>query len=225
MIPAWQISRQGLFWLLLAFVAVITMHADHLPRWVMAASVVAVMWRIQCYRGAWSAPGRWLKMTLLAVCLGGLLLEYGKPIGLEPMLALLVTAYMLKLLEMSHRRDAYLVVLLAFFVAALTALFDQSMVSAGYLLGCLLLVLAALVGLHHGDQTGGALHPLKVASSLILQALPLMVVLFLLMPRIGALWSVPIPTHKAKTGVTDSMSPGDFSQLGRSAELAFRVSF
>ncbi|TNE84496.1 transglutaminase TgpA family protein [Porticoccus sp.] len=225
MIPVWQISRQGLFWLLLAFVAVIMMHADHLPRWVLAASVVAVVWRIQCYRGAWSVPGRWLKMTLLAVCVGGLLLEYGQPIGLEPMLALLVTAYMLKLLEMSHRRDAYLVVLLAFFVAALTALFDQSMVSAGYLLGCLLLVLAALVGLHHGDQPGGTLRPLKVAISLLCQALPLMVVLFLLMPRIGALWSVPIPTHKAKTGVTDSMSPGDFSQLGRSAELAFRVSF
>lgn len=225
MIPAWQISRQGLFWLLLAFVAVIMMHADHLPRWVLAASVVAVVWRIQCYRGAWSVPGRWLKMTLLAVCVGGLLLEYGQPIGLEPMLALLVTAYMLKLLEMSHRRDAYLVVLLAFFVAALTALFDQSMVSAGYLLGCLLLVLAALVGLHHGDQPGGTLRPLKVAISLVCQALPLMVVLFLLMPRIGALWSVPIPTHKAKTGVTGSMSPGDFSQLGRSAELAFRVSF
>ena len=76
MIPVWQISRQGLFWLLLAFVAVIMMHADHLPRWVLAASVVAVVWRIQCYRGAWSVPGRWLKMTLLAVCVGGLLLEY-----------------------------------------------------------------------------------------------------------------------------------------------------
>ncbi|MEZ5528639.1 MAG: DUF3488 and transglutaminase-like domain-containing protein [Porticoccaceae bacterium] len=225
MSPAWQISRHGLFWLLAAFAAVIALHADHLPRWVLSAAAVAMLWRIQCYRGAWSMPGRWLKVGLLVVCLGGLLLEYGKPIGLEPMLSLLVTAYVLKLLEMARRRDAYLVVLLAFFIASLGALFDQSMLGAGYLLACLLLVLAALFGLHQTDTSSGRLLPLNGAFRLLCQSLPLMIVLFLLMPRVGALWSVPIQSHKAKTGVSDSMSPGDFSQLGRSADLAFRVSF
>ena len=140
-------------------------------------------------------------------------------------MALLVTAYVMKLLEMAHRRDAYLVVLLAFFVASLAALFDQSIAGAGYILGCLLLVLAALIGLHQSDTTSGRLRPLQGAAALLFQAIPLMIVMFLIMPRVGALWSVPIQTAKAKTGVTDTMSPGDFSQLGRSAELAFRVSF
>ncbi|WP_461481081.1 transglutaminase TgpA family protein [Porticoccus sp.] len=225
MIPSWQIRRQALFWLLAAFAAVIALHAGHLPRWVLLAAALAMLWRVQCFRGAWAAPGRLVKWGLLAVCLAGLLLEYGTPIGLEPMVALLVSAYVLKLLEMAHRRDAYLVVLLAFFVAALAALFDQSIAGAGYILGCLLLVLAALIGLHQSDAACGRLRPLHAALALLCQALPLMVLLFLLMPRVGALWSVPIQTHKAKTGVTDSMSPGDFSRLGRSAELAFRVSF
>jgi len=44
-------------------------------------------------------------------------------------------------------------------------------------------------------------------------------------PRIGALWSVPIQSSSAVTGVGDSMAPGDFSQLTRSRSLAFRVSF
>ncbi|TNE78598.1 MAG: DUF3488 domain-containing protein [Gammaproteobacteria bacterium] len=223
--PSWQISRHGLFWMLTAFAAAITLHASHLPRWILLAAGIAMVWRIQSYRGAWSAPGRWLKVALLTLCLGGLLVEYGKPIGLEPMLSLLVTAYALKLLEMARRRDAYLVVFLAFFVAALAALFDQSMLGAFYILICLILVLAALVGLHQLDAERGHLRPLKTAAALLCQALPLMVVLFLLMPRIGALWSVPIQTHKAKTGISDSMSPGDFSQLGRSGDLAFRVSF
>lgn len=225
MTPAWQIRRHALFWLLTAYAAVIALHAENLPRWVLAAAVVAICWRIQSFRGAWALPGRPVKLGLLAICLAGLLLEYGNPIGLEPMVALLVTAYAMKLLEMAHRRDAYLVVLLAFFVASLAALFDQSIAGAGYILGCLLLVLAALIGLHQSDTTSGRLRPLRGAAALLLQAIPLMIVMFLIMPRVGALWSVPIQTPKAKTGVSDTMSPGDFSQLGRSAELAFRVSF
>ncbi len=225
MTPSWQIRRHALFWLLTAYAAVIALHAEHLPRWILVAAVIAACWRIQCFRGAWPLPGRPLKLGLLAMCLTGLLLEYGNPIGLEPMVALLVSAYVMKLLEMVHRRDAYLVVLLAFFVAALAALFDQSISGAGYVLGCLLLVLAALIGLHQSDTTSGRLRPLRGAAALLFQAMPLMILMFLLMPRVGALWSVPIQTHKAKTGVTDTMSPGDFSQLGRSAELAFRVTF
>ena len=52
-----------------------------------------------------------------------------------------------------------------------------------------------------------------------------MIVLFVVMPRIGALWSVPLNGQSATTGVSDTMSPGDFSKLGRSAEPAFRVTF
>jgi transglutaminase-like putative cysteine protease len=59
----------------------------------------------------------------------------------------------------------------------------------------------------------------------MLQALPLMLVLFFMVPRIGSLWAVPLNNSAAKTGMSDSMAPGDFAQLMRSRELAFRVSF
>ncbi|MBQ0808095.1 MAG: DUF3488 domain-containing protein, partial [Porticoccus sp.] len=126
MIPSWQINRHALIWLLLAFVAVIFNHSAHLPDWIIVAGLVAVIWRVQRYRGAWPTPNRWIKLSLLALCLAGLFLEYGSHlIGLEPMVALLVSAYALKLLEMEHRRDVLLVVFLAFFIAAVQALFDQ----------------------------------------------------------------------------------------------------
>ena len=232
MIPAWQIHRSALVWLLLAFAAVICVHTAHLPHWVIVAAIVAVIWRIQRYRGVWATPNRWVKLSLLAMCLAGLFLEYGSHlVGLEPMVTLLVSTYTLKLLEMEHRRDALLVVFLAFFVAAVQALFDQSIGNAAYILGCILLVTAALVGLHQGDypfksqSLAQALRPLKKGLVILLQALPLMVLLFIIMPRLGSLWAVPIQTHTAKTGVTDTMTPGDYSRLGRSADLAFRVSF
>jgi transglutaminase-like putative cysteine protease/cbb3-type cytochrome oxidase subunit 3 len=50
-------------------------------------------------------------------------------------------------------------------------------------------------------------------------------VLFVLVPRVAPLWTMPVPVSSSKTGVTDEMSPGNISSLSRSAELAFRVSF
>ena len=44
-------------------------------------------------------------------------------------------------------------------------------------------------------------------------------------PRIGPLWSVPLDRQVARSGLADSMSPGDISQLIRSGATAFRVSF
>jgi transglutaminase-like putative cysteine protease len=45
------------------------------------------------------------------------------------------------------------------------------------------------------------------------------------MPRLGNLWALPSPGGNAKTGMSDSMSPGDFSKLSKSGGVAFRVSF
>jgi protein-glutamine gamma-glutamyltransferase len=229
-IPAWQIHRHALIWLFAAFSSVILIHAEHLPLWILLAAIFSMIWQVQRYRGVWPIPGRMVKYGLLALCLAGLFLEYGKSVSLEPMVALLVSTFTLKLLEMEHRRDALLVVFLAFFVAALQALFDQSIDNSVYILSCLLLVIAALVGLHQGVPDGGEgssqpLRPLRTSVVLLLQAIPLMLLFFLIMPRLGSFWSVPIQSHSAKTGMSDKMSPGNFSRLGRSADVAFRVGF
>lgn len=231
MIPVWQIHRNALIWLLAAFTGAIVLHAGHLPPWVLLAASLAILWQVQRYRGVWASPRRSLKYGLLALCVVGLLWEYGKPVGLEPMVTLLVSAYLLKLLEMEHRRDALLMVFLTFFLVAIVALFDQSIGNTVYILACLLLALAALIGLHQSDICGGGwgilqtLRPMKSAALLLLQSVPLMLLLFIIMPRVGAFWSVPLQSHSAKTGMSDRMSPGDVSRLGRSADVAFRVSF
>jgi transglutaminase-like putative cysteine protease len=60
---------------------------------------------------------------------------------------------------------------------------------------------------------------------MLLQAAPLMLVLFFVFPRFGPLWTVPIKSHTAKTGMSDFMKPGDVASLSQSAEVAFRVKF
>ena len=66
---------------------------------------------------------------------------------------------------------------------------------------------------------------MRLAATMLLQALPLMVILFFLFPRIGPLWSVPVKSHTAKTGMSDTLRPGIVSSLTQSPEVAFRVRF
>jgi transglutaminase-like putative cysteine protease len=61
---------------------------------------------------------------------------------------------------------------------------------------------------------------------LLLQAVPLMLVLFVLFPRVqGPVFGFPQATSTGITGLSESMSPGDLASLGLSDEVAFRVDF
>lgn len=88
----------------------------------------------------------------------------------------------------------------------------------------LFFVLLGFVALSDDDnpQGKGRLQTLLV---LLLPSLPLLVLLFLFFPRISPLWSLSLPNKQATTGISDSMSPGDFAKLSKSAQLAFRVQF
>ena len=225
MIPVFQIPRNCLAWLLLAFVAVIAPHVLWLPPWITIAAVIALFWRIQVHRGLWRFPPRWIKYLLCFLSVAGLFFGFERYTGLEPMVALLVIGYSLKLLEMHKRSDALLVIYLAYFIAASALLFHQTIPMAAYVSFVIILITTALTGL---NQSRGHLKPIRSfrdTSLLIVQSIPLMLLLFIVMPRLGPIWQVPMQQSAAKTGVSDSMSPGDFSKLGKSGELAFRVSF
>lgn len=220
----WQLSRHGNLWLLLAFAAATVPLLRFLPLWLGAVGGIAILWRLGIYGARVGTPGRWLKVALVLLCLAGLLVSFGRFDGLEPMVSLLVSAYALKLLEMRDRREALLTVFLGYFAAVVHCLFDQSFATASVTLAALVVVTAALASLHQGDVRRGIARPLTKALSLVAQALPLMLVLFLVMPRLGPLWTVPGP-GSARTGISDTLAPGDVTRLGRSAQVAFRVQF
>ena len=227
MIPRWQIPRASLLWLLVAQLAIVVGLLAVLPGWVIAVVVVSCVWRLQVHRGAWSYPGTWLKLLLVAACSGGLLLSFQRLTGLEPLASLLVSAAAFKLLEIHRRRDGLVLIFVGYFAASLQLLFEQTIAVAAYSLFCMLLVTAALTGLYQqgsGAGRAGNWLPLRRSGALLLQSLPLMLVMFLVMPRLPAFWAVP-GQQQASTGVSGEMSPGDFTRLGKNGSLAFRASF
>ncbi|GAB1259748.1 transglutaminase TgpA family protein [Aurantivibrio plasticivorans] len=224
MTPYFQLSRASFVWLLVSQLLLIVPHLGRLPIWVIAAWSVAVVWRVQIYRGIWGFPKPWVKATLLLVCVIGLGASFRKFYGLEPMIALLITMFILKLLEMSSKRDALLIIYLGYFVVATELLFYQSMLATIYVFFCVILLTTTLLSLYQSAHTRPAIS-FRYAATMVFQSVPLMFVLFITMPRVGSIWAVPQPTNTAKTGVSDSMAPGDFSNLAQSNATAFKVKF
>ncbi|MFT6037702.1 MAG: transglutaminase-like putative cysteine protease [Candidatus Azotimanducaceae bacterium] len=223
---SFQIPRNSLGWLLAAQIAVIAPHFSRLPIWVALICAACVLWRVMVFQGRWSYPGRWTKALMVVGGLVGIGVGYqGRVYGLEPAVALLVIAFVLKLLEMHHKRDAYIVILLGYFVAITEFLFFQTIPYALYMLFAVTLITAALIGLNQTQSHHRPMATFTLAARLLAQSMPMMLVLFVLFPRITPLWTVPLESQAAKTGVTDSMNPGDIASLTQSADLAFKATF
>ena len=220
-----QIPRNALVWIIIAQFALVAPHAGRIPGWILGLYLFAAFWRVQVYRGHWSFPARSVKAVLAVGGFTGIYFSYGSVIGLEPTVALLLTAFALKLIELVARKDAYVLIFLGYFVCATEFLFTQDLLITLNCLINLALLTTALVALHQPGEHQFNRHTIKLASVMILQAMPLMLVLFFLFPRIAPLWTVPLKAHTAKTGISDFMKPGDVSKLSQSAEVAFRARF
>jgi transglutaminase-like putative cysteine protease len=220
-----QIPRNALVWIIISLFTLVLPHIERVPLWVLLVYVAAALWRVMVYRGHWSFP-RWpIKLGLIFAAFAGILFSFRSVIGLEPTVALLLTAFAFKLLELKERKDAYVLLFLGYFVILTEFLFSQDLLIVLLCLVNVVLVTTALVALHRPGVDRFSAQPLGKASIMVLQAAPMMLVLFFLFPRIGPLWTVPIKSQQATTGMSEFMKPGDVSQLSRSGAVAFRVEF
>lgn len=218
-----RVTRHALFWLFAAQLVVIAPHLPILPLWTALVWGLVALWYWKIYRGDWHFPGRAVTWSLSLVAVVGVALEYRTALELEPQVALLVTAFILKLLELKTLRDHWLLLMLAYFLVACSFVFSTSIGTVLIALGQLIILLLAQQSLFRPQL---AVRPmLRQTFKVFAQSIPLMLVLFVVFPRFGPLWSVPLPGDSARTGMSETMAPGDVSRLSRSSELAFRASF
>lgn len=219
------IPRDSLTWLLSAQALVIVPFLSHLPISIILLWLGCTVWRVQVFRLRARMPGTWVKSGLLVGTAGGVYLARGSLVGLDAGAALLIAAFVLKLLEMNNRRDALVLIFLGFFCVVVGYLFEDNLLWALFSLLPIATLLAALIGLQQSDLTRRSSSALKLSFKLMLQALPLMLLLFVFFPRLDPLWSLPQPSSKGTTGLSDNMAPGDIAELSRSPALVFRASF
>jgi transglutaminase-like putative cysteine protease len=223
--PATLAGAQVL-WLAGALALVVLPHAGRVPVWSTALFVALALWRLAQWAGRAQAPGRVVRLGLGLAVVAGVYASYGGIFGRNPGVALLVAFSGLKLLETRDRRDAFVGVLLGYFLVVTHLLYAQSIPTGLYLTVALTVLTGTLVGLSVPAGSLPGRRQLGLAGALLLQASPLAVALFLLFPRLpGPLWTLPADAHSARSGLDDTMSPGIISQLGLSDEVAFRVRF
>src|SRR3989344_1763652 len=84
------------------------------------------------------------------------------------------------------------------------------------------------MALLHVMQPAGIDMParLRLSGVMLAKALPLMVIVYMLFPRIsGTRGGLPADAHSGLTGMPDTMQPGSIRSLSESSEIAFRVNF
>jgi len=219
------LPRRALWWLLACHFFVVLPHLTRVPWWLLGVYIGASSWRLQMHRERIKMPAKSIRLLLAIGGMAAIFASYRTLVGLEPMVALLLVAGGFKLVEAVRVRDGYVLVSLGFFVITTQFLFDQSLPAALYgVIGTLLLV-TSLVALNTSlHQPLRTLEPLLALKMLTL-AVPMMLVLFVVFPRLGPLWSVPSKTGEGTTGMSDHLNPGDVARLSRSADVAFRVQF
>ena len=199
-------------------------HAARLPLWISVAASGFYLWRLYIAWRATALPPRWL---LLVITLGGLVGTYftfRTIFGRDPGVALLVLLLSMKLMEMRAHRDVSVAVFLSYFLALTNFFYSQTIQTAALMLVTILLVTASLTG--SSAPTRRPQDNLRTAGQLLLQAAPVMLLLFFLFPRVqGPLWGMPQDTYSGVTGLSDSMSPGSLSRLSTSDAIAFRAKF
>ena len=209
--------------LLLSILMVIAPHADHLPLWVSSLCGAVLLWRAYLSYSGNPLPKKWLLMLITFAGTGGIAINFHTLFGREAGVTLLMLLATLKLMELRTVRDAMAIIYLALFVIITNFFYSQAIPTALYMLATLFVITGTWVQLHGRDI---ALEPrLRVAATLLLQAIPLTLILFILFPRVqGPLWGLPQDAYSS-SGLDDKMAPGSLSRLILSESVAFRVSY
>jgi protein-glutamine gamma-glutamyltransferase len=232
MIKSEQLSHDKIVWLAIGVALASFPHWQRLPMWIPASHLCLLIARIYI---PYQFPSFWLqrkfvinifRLLLMVAGVSGVYASYGSLAGRDVGVALLVLLAGFKIFESTSKRDFYICSYLGYFLIITNFFYTQTIPTATYMMLVIVIMTAGLIGFNDTEQQLSIVKRFKFSTSLIIQAIPMLLVLFLLFPRInGPLWGLPKDAHTGVTGITDEISPGTISNLAQSNEVAFRVAF
>jgi len=219
-------STGQLLWLVFAVMVAGVPHLLFVHPWVPVTILTLMAWRIVAAIRRWRLPGIAIRIPLTLLGFMAVLFSYRKISGIDAGSALLLVMISLKLLETRGHRDRAIVVFICYFLLFVAFLREQPIWSTAYLFAGVLVTTAALLQTSRTGTVVTAPRVMGMSLRLVLQAVPLMVLLFFLFPRIpGPFWALPHAGAQGVTGLGNDLTPGDITELALSDEVAFRVRF
>jgi len=169
-------------------------------------------------------PGRWSLVGVLVLTTGLTFWSFGSLMGKEPGVAMAVALMAIKTLELRARRDAFVVFFLGFFLILTQFLYSQSLLVAVAMLVSVWGLLSALVLASMPVGKPPLSLVMRLAGKTALLGAPLMVVMFMLFPRISPLWGVP-QDNQSSMGLSNTMTFGSVAVLAQNEGVAMRIRF
>src|SRR5262245_6266457 len=221
-----SIPRRPLLWMAAALLFTLPPLFDSLAIWVPWLFLVSLALKFWMEPRGYRLRSVVLKLLLVATAVMAVFISYGSVRGLEAGLSLLVVLMSLKILEAHTAREFRVMVLIGWMLCLSGFFLSQDFATALCLLTAFVLLVVALVQFHRGTSPGAVWPPAGTTGKLLLQALPLVVLFFLLFPRINAGLRFDLLSFRsAITGFSDRLSPGSIAALANSSEIAFRAEF
>lgn len=199
-------------------------HALHLPAWCSLFAAALLLWRARLAVSGGALPGRWLVSGLLVLAAGLSLWSQGTLLGKDAGIQMLVLLMALKTLELRARRDALVVFFLGFFLVLTQFLYSQSLASGLWMLAAVWGLLTALTLAHMPVGRPPLRRAAAVAARAAALGVPVMLLLFVLFPRIGPLWGLP-QDAMGRTGLSGSLRLGGVASIAEDDSIALRLRF
>lgn len=212
------------FFLLAVITMVMAPHAGHLPLWATALTGLVLAWRAQIAWRQRPLPSRWWLAGIAVLYAVLTWLTFRTLVGREAGITLLTVLMALKTLELRARRDAFVVFFLGFFLVLTQFLYSQSLLTAIAALVSLWGLLAAVVLAQMPTGVPSIAIAARRAAGTTALGLPVMVLLFVLFPRIAPLWGVPTE-NIGKTGLSNQMEFGAMNEIANDDSVAMRLRF
>lgn len=174
-----------LLFLLTSIGLIVLPHAVNIPIDMFGFFCLVLGWRFACVWRPQYLPSKHILVALMLFVFALLIAHHrGRLFGRDAGTELFILALGLKLMEIKTERDIYLIIYLAFIVAASLFLYQQSLFMAAYILAVCCVLFATLVAINSIEiKTRVAL---KTAAMIILQAIPMAMIIFVLFPRVEA---------------------------------------
>lgn len=231
-----MLDRRGILWVIATLFISMLPQLGSMPAHLVPITLLPIVWRVLAEFRNWKPMPMVLRVSATVIAVTALVSTYGGLMGRRAAVSMLVLMLSLKLLETFRIRDARVVTSLSLFLCATQFLFSQGIPMIFYIIACLLSSLIALMYLQRTEayatlgkapETDRNLFTeLGFGAGLVALAFPIGMAFFLLFPRWGSpLWGLPEEALDARSGLSDSMTPGSIQGLFMDDSPAFRVKF